>query len=105
MENTTLTTKVVFMLTTCAFPTPLIIDVMDVDVAWYTRMDNYASQYAFENGYVAHNHTESNYGRTISIEATHKETGIVEKWTIFKSQPAQFNGQVELDGTSRKTYA
>ena len=104
MENTSLTTKIVFILTTDATPTPLIIDVMDVDVAWYTNMVNYASTYAIENGFIATNHTESNYGRAVSLVATHKATGGVQQWTITRSQPAHFNGEVELNDTSRKCF-
>lgn len=102
MENTTLTTKVVFMLTTSTYPTPLIIDVMDVDVAWHTRMDTYASQYASENGYVLQNWSEKNYGRAIDFQVKHIESSIIEKWTIQRSQPAHFHGDAQLNDTSRK---
>jgi hypothetical protein len=104
MENTTLTTKVVFILTTSEFPTPQIIDVMDVDVAWNVSMVNYASRYAFENGHIAYGHVESNYGRTVTVEAESKANGRLQQWTITKSQPAHFNGNVELNDSSRKCF-
>jgi hypothetical protein len=104
MENTTLTTKVVFILTTSEFPTPQIIDVMDVDVAWNVSMVNYASQFAFENGHIAYSHVESNYGRTVTVEAESKANGRVQQWTITKSQPAHFNGNAELNDSSRKCF-
>lgn len=96
MENTTLYAKTLFMLTSTEFPTLQVIDVMDVDVAWNTSMVNYAEMYANQNGFKAHDITESNYGRTVTFKAVHIKDGWSAQWTIYKSQVAHFTGQVEL---------
>ena len=102
MENTTLTTKIVFILTTDVNPTPLVIDIMDIDVAWHTRMDTFAYTYASSNGYTAQHIQEKNYGRTVELRVVHNESAVVEQWTIHRSQPAHFDGDVSLNNASRK---
>ena len=103
MENTTpFTTKVAFMLATDVNPTPLIIDMMDVDVAWYVDMDAYASRYASDNGYVMQNWSEKNYGRTVELQVKHIDSGIIEKWTILRSQPVNLTADANVTESSRK---
>lgn len=96
MENTTIYTKTVFMLTTSEFTTPEIIDIIDVDLAWHTDMERYATIFAHGMGYTAHDVTMQNYGRTVTFKAVHDQTGASSQWTITKSQPARFSSQVHF---------